>query len=78
MNTDIEYAKLVSNVIKFIETCKMSENDKDVALVDMIMEYCFKNEVPPEMMGDAIKNDVHFQSFIAQDCIDQNKDEKNW
>lgn len=68
---DEEYSNLVADVILFIEKVKLS-NERDISLVDIISDYCFKKDIEPEMMGDAIKNDVYFKSFIQKDCESYN------
>lgn len=58
------YTKLVSEVIKYIEIKK----GRDLSLIDIISQFCFEKEIEPELMGDAIKNDYKFKSFISKDC----------
>lgn len=72
---DKKYTILVSEVIEYIEQVKNTENN--LSLIDIISDYCFKRGIEPEMMGDAIKNDVYFTSFISKDCEVYNTVKKN-
>ncbi len=73
--SDEEYSILVLSVIKHIEQVKTK--DSDISLIDIIYDYCFKNNVEPEMVGDAISNDIYFKSFISKDCENNNMLKKN-
>lgn len=64
--TEEDYPFLVSEVMKYIELIKTKE--KDTSLIDIIYDFCFKNSIEIELVGDAISNDVYFKSFIEKDC----------
>ena len=61
-----DYPFIVNDVLKHIE--KVKQTTSDVSLVDIIFDYSFKNNIDPELVGDAISDDVYFKSFIEKDC----------
>ncbi len=63
--TDRYYARVVNDVLNFV----LSEKSKNYAmsLVDIITSYCFKNDLEPELVGDAISQDFYFKRLIEQD-----------
>jgi len=61
-----KYPYLVNEVMQHIE--KIKGEDKEMSLVDIIVDYGLKNNVDIELIGDAISNDVYFKSFIKKDC----------
>jgi len=66
--TEAEYPFLVKELMLYINKMKTLELESDVSLVDIIMEFCFRNELDVELVGDAIASDVYFKSFIEKDC----------
>lgn len=64
--TEEQYPYIINGVIAHIDEVKKA--DKNVALIDIIMDYAFKNGIEIEAVGDAIANDVYFKSFIEKDC----------
>jgi hypothetical protein len=64
--TEDEYPFLVNEVMKHISAIK--KDDPTIALLDIIYDYCFKNGIAVELVGDAIASDVYFKSFIEKDC----------
>ena len=66
MNIDEQYPYLVSDVMEYIEEIK--EVERDSSLLDIISDFCFKNDIEVEMIGDAIASDVYFKSFLEKDC----------
>ena len=61
-----EYPFLVNSIIKYIEEVKKYDND--ISFVEIIIDYCFRNEIELEAAGDAISSDVYFKSFIEKNC----------
>ena len=66
MTIDETYPYLVNDVMKYIE--KTKEKHNDAALIDIILDYCIKNGIEVEAVGDAISSDVYLKSFIEKDC----------
>lgn len=64
--TEEEYPFLVNEVMQHINNIK--KDDPTAALLDIIYDYCFKNDLEVELVGDAIASDVYFKSFIEKDC----------
>lgn len=64
--TEDQYPFLVNDIIAYIDEIKKKE--KNSALIDIIMDYAFKNGIDVEAVGDAISGDVYFKSFIEKDC----------
>lgn len=65
-NFEDDYPFIVQEVMKYINEIKATDNE--ISLVDIIMDFCFKNELEIELVGDAISSDVYFKSFIEKDC----------
>jgi len=61
-----DYPFLVNDIIKYIE--KIKRNNKDISMIEIIMDYCFKYNVEVEVAGDAISSDNYFKSYIEKDC----------
>jgi hypothetical protein len=64
--TEEQYPFLVNEIMKHIEEVK--KDDQDIALIDIIFDYAFRNGIDVELVGDAISTDVYFKSFIEKDC----------
>ena len=60
------YPFIVQAVMKYIDEVK--SQGSDAALIDIITDFCFKNNLEVELVGDAISSDVYFKSFIEKDC----------
>jgi hypothetical protein len=67
-NIDQNYPFIVQEVMKHIEAIKKIPEGRDTPLIDIIFDYCFKNSIDVEIVGDAIASDVYFKSFIEKDC----------
>lgn len=65
---ETNYPFIVQEVMKHIETIKKKPEGKDIPLIDIIYDYCFKYRIDVEIVGDAISSDVYFKSFIEKDC----------
>jgi len=66
MSIETQYTHIVSRVLEYIDMVK--ETDKDISLLEIISEFCFKNDLEVYMVGDAIASDVYLSSFIKKDC----------
>jgi hypothetical protein len=66
------YSFLIADIMVFIDKIKKLDTKKENGLLDIIYEYCLKNDIEVELMGDAIASDVYFKSFIQKDCEDRN------
>jgi hypothetical protein len=60
------YPFIIGDLMVYIERIK--KLDKSSALLDIIMDYSIKNGFEPELVGDAIANDVYLKSFVEKDC----------
>lgn len=63
--SDIEYAKLTNEVLKFVVSERSKNNT--LSIVDLIVSYCFKRDIEPELVGDAISQDFYFKRLIEND-----------
>jgi hypothetical protein len=63
-----DYDFLVHDILKYIERIKCREDTKDISIIEVIMDYTFKNNLDISTVGDAISSDEHFKSFIEKDC----------
>jgi len=65
---DIEssYPIILREVMLHIE--KIKKTDSESSLFDIIIDFCFKNELQVELVGDAIQSDSYFKAFIEKEC----------
>jgi hypothetical protein len=61
-----DYHKEVQKLIEFIIEIKSKDNS--LSLLDLLIEYCARNDISEELMGDAISTDVYFKDLIRKDC----------
>lgn len=75
LNSDIDkkYAEIIKELLVYIY-CKKKAEPK-TPLVDIISDYCFKNDYEPELVGDAIKEDHYMSEYVLKDCIYNNIDQ---
>lgn len=66
INYMLEYAHINDDVITYIEKIKIK--DKDTPLIDIILDFCTKNDLDLDLVGDAISTDVYFMEFLKKDC----------
>lgn len=62
------YPFLIANLMEYIDTIKKKECVRECSLIDIIMDYSFRNSIDVELVGDAIRSDVYFKSFVEKDC----------
>lgn len=65
-----QYPYLINDIIKYIDEIK--KNDKSAVLIDIILDYTFKNGIDISAISDAINSDEYFKSFIEKDCESRN------
>ncbi len=63
---DKYYASLTSALLGYIFNIR--EKHPDEPLVQIITQWCFKNDLDPELVGDAISQDFYFKRYIENDC----------
>ena len=59
------YPMLLNELLKYLT--KKKEQDKDISLLDLIMEYSMRNSVDLDLIGDAISTDVYLKNLIEKD-----------
>jgi hypothetical protein len=63
-----EYPILIKQIMIFIDDIKKQKLTSDLSLIDIIMEFAFRNDINVQLIGDAISSDIYFKSFIEKDC----------
>lgn len=66
-----EYPFVVRDILEHINKVKTEERDgngPESSIVEVIMDYAFKENINVESVGDAISSDEYFKSFIESDC----------
>ncbi len=67
-NTSIQsqtYPILLNTLLKYITNIK--EQDKQISIMDLILEYSMRNSLDIELIGDAISTDEYFKNILAKD-----------
>ena len=73
---DLEYAKLTNRILKFI--LEEREKDPTIPIVDLIMSFCFKNNIEPEEAGDAISQDYYLKQLIENNMKAKDLSDSDW
>ena len=73
---DLEYAKLTNRILKFI--LEEREKDPTLPIVDLIMSFCFKNNIEPEDAGDAISQDYYLKQRIENNMRSKDLSDSDW
>lgn len=73
---DLEYAKLTNKILKFI--LEEREKDQTIPIVDLIMSFCFKNNIEPEEAGDAISQDYYLKQLIENNMKSKDLSDSDW
>ena len=73
---DLEYAKLTNKILKFI--LEEREKDPTLPIVDLIMSFCFKNNIEPEEAGDAISQDYYLKQLIENNMKSKDLSDSDW
>lgn len=72
------YPMLLNELLKYLTEKK--EQDKDISLLDLIMEYSMRKSLDLDLIGDAISTDIYLKNLIEKDLeyhnfiINKNKD----
>ena len=68
-NAEIErqYANILSDLLAYI--CKKKIQNREEPIVNIITDFCFKNNLEPELVGDAIREDYYMYDFVMKDCV---------
>lgn len=80
MNNEL-YPELINKLLKYIISIK--EKDKEISIIDLILEYSMRNDIDIELIGDAISSDAYFKNILEQDLSLNNyntvkKDNYDW
>ena len=59
------YPFLINNILEYIE--EMKKEDESLSLIEIIVNYSFKNKIDLKLIGDAISEDEYFKQFIEKD-----------
>lgn len=59
------YPVLLNTLLKYIISIK--EADKEISIMDLIIEYSTRNALDLEMVGDAISTDEYFKGIVQKD-----------
>ena len=62
---DEAYPFLINNILEYIE--EMKKEDDTLSLIEIIVNYSFKNKIDLKLIGDAISEDEYFKQFIQKD-----------
>ena len=75
-HVDLEYAKLTNRILKFI--LEEREKDPTIPIVDLVMSFCFKNDVDPVEAGDAISQDYYLKQLIENNMKAKDLEDNDW
>ena len=65
-NTEQEvYPILLNKLLKYI--IKVKEVDKEISIMDLLLEYSMRNSLELELIGDAISTDEYFKNIVQKD-----------
>lgn len=76
------YPMLLNELLKYLTEKK--EQDKDISLLDLIMEYSMRKSLDLDLIGDAISTDIYLKNLIEKDLeyhnfiTNKNKDLEWW
>lgn len=71
------YPILLNNIMQYITKMKQDPNNKDLTLVDIIVNFSIKENISVELIGDAIKDDEYFKQFLEVE-INMKKETFDW
>lgn len=66
-NVEQYYPKIVNLVLKYIVEVRKNKKEFN-SLLDIIYDFCMKNDIDVEIVGDAIRSDLEFSEYIAHEC----------
>lgn len=58
-----------SNILSYLETQKSLNCNRDESVLSLILEYCERNGLEEEEVGEIISRDSTLLSIIKNDCI---------
>ena len=59
------YPILLNKLLKYI--IKVKEVDKEISIMDLLLEYSMRNSLDLELIGDAISTDEYFKNIVQKD-----------
>lgn len=63
---------VIHALMNYIIGIKKDQQNKDISLIDVIIDFSFKNDLDVQTVGDIISEDEYFKSFIEKDCANRN------
>lgn len=63
---DTENPVILKDLMEYID--KIKSNDRETSIMEIIIDYSFKNNYDVDHMGDIIASDEYFKSFVEADC----------
>lgn len=72
---DIRYANMIKDCLDYILSVK-KENITE-GIIDIVLDFCFKNDIDPSEMGDAISQDEYFKQLIKVNDTVISEEESN-
>ena len=67
-----ESIDIIRSLMGYITGIKGDQKNRDISLIDVIIDFSFKNNLDVQTVGDIISEDEYFKSFIEKDCADRN------
>jgi len=61
-----EYPFIVNSVMEYVINRKTEKSN--IPMLDLISDYCLKEQMDVALVGDAIADNKYFASFIKADC----------
>lgn len=65
LQDDKYYPTMLNELLNYI--IKIKQNDKEISIMDLILEYSMRNSLELELIGDAISTDEYFKNIIEKD-----------
>jgi len=70
------YPMIVKMVMEHI--LKEKQQCQSSGLIELVSDFCFKTQLPVELVGDAIASDVYFKSFLEKDYNYRSSKNNDW
>lgn len=64
--TEETFPFLINDLMQYIQQIKTVE--RNLSLIDILVDFSLKKDIPVEVIGEAISTDIYFKSFIQKDC----------
>lgn len=68
--------EILKDLMEYVNNIK--SKDRETPILDIIMEYTFKNDYDVDVIGDIISEDPYFKSFVESDCKFRLKETEEW